>query len=60
VGPFLHLLKTQVGIASLKGHKKCKSNIALGAQRKEVLEATLGRAVKLLALVQQQDCFSEF
>jgi len=33
---------------------------ALGAQRKEVLQAALGRAFKLLAFVSPQDCCWEF
>ena len=51
------------GMAAYSVSKRLRElgiRVALGAQRKEVLQAALGRAFKLLALVRRQDCFSEF
>jgi ABC-type antimicrobial peptide transport system permease subunit len=46
------------GMAAYSVSKRLRElgiRIALGAQRKEVLQAALGRPLKLLALVRRQD-----
>ena len=50
------------GMAAYSVSKRLRElgiRVALGAQRKQVLQAALGRAFKLLASVRRQDCSSE-
>jgi hypothetical protein len=51
------------GMAAYSVSKRLRElgiRMALGAQRKEVLQAALGRPLKLLALVRRRDWSSEF